>query len=112
MSAAPAPSVSDIETHWAVDPPSGTTQFIAPVVRFKLHNKSGKAQTSVQATAVFRRKGEEGQTWGTAYEQVASVQIRSPPSSSRVALQHDAATSPLLSTSHAASASGTVMTLW
>jgi hypothetical protein len=66
--------VSDVETHWAVDTPSGATQFIAPVVRFKVHNKSGKAQTSVQANAVFRRKGEEGMTWGSAYELAATRQ--------------------------------------
>jgi hypothetical protein len=66
--------VSEVETHWAVDTPSGATQFIAPVVRFKVHNKSAKPQTSVQATAVFRRKGEQGITWGSAFEQAATRQ--------------------------------------
>src|SRR5688572_12724818 len=45
-------SVSAVETHWAVDPSVGDTQYVAPVVRLKLHNKSEQAQTSVQATAV------------------------------------------------------------
>lgn len=67
-------SVSGVETHWAVDPSVGDIQYVAPVVRLKLHNKSEKPQTSVQATAVFRHKGEPDQTWGSDYVQVASRQ--------------------------------------
>ena len=67
-------SASDVETHWAVDPSVGDTQYVAPVVRLKLHNKSDKPQTSVQATAVFRHKGEPDQTWGSDYAQVATRQ--------------------------------------
>ena len=67
-------AVSEVETHWAVDPSIGENQYVAPVVRLKLHNKSEKAQTSVQATAVFRHKGEPDQTWGSDYAQVASRQ--------------------------------------
>jgi hypothetical protein len=67
-------SASDVETHWAVDPTVGDTQYVAPVVRLKLRNKSGEVQTSVQATAVFRHKGEPDQTWGSDYTQVASRQ--------------------------------------
>lgn len=67
-------SASDMETHWAVDPPVAGTQYVAPVVRLKLQNKSEEAQTSVQATAVFRHKGEPDQTWGSDYTQVASRQ--------------------------------------
>jgi hypothetical protein len=67
-------SVSAVETHWAVDPSVGDTQYVAPVVRLKLHNKSEQAQTSVQATAVFRHKGEPDQTWGSDYTQVATRQ--------------------------------------
>ncbi len=62
----------ELETHWAVDRPSAGMEYIAPVVRFKLHNQSKEAQTSVQTTAVFKRKGEESQTWGSDYAQAAS----------------------------------------
>ncbi|HVD76370.1 MAG TPA: hypothetical protein VNH43_02115, partial [Vicinamibacteria bacterium] len=31
--------VSDTETYWAIDNAQGERQFIAPVVRFKIHNK-------------------------------------------------------------------------
>ena len=64
--------VTDLETHWAVDSASGGTQYIAPVVRFKVSNVSGEAQGSVQATATFRRKGEENVTWGSDFRQVST----------------------------------------
>lgn len=60
----------DLETYWAVDPARGETQYLAPVVRFRLHNKGGKPQQSIQATATFRRKGEESLTWGSDWKQV------------------------------------------
>jgi hypothetical protein len=59
-----------LETYWAVDPARGETQYLAPVVRFRLHNKGGKPQQSIQATATFRRKGEESVTWGSDWKQV------------------------------------------
>lgn len=62
--------VRDLETYWAVDPAKGETQYLAPVVRFRLHNKGGKPQQSIQATATFRRKGEESLTWGSDWRQV------------------------------------------
>ena len=65
--------VSDLETHWAVDSgDAGGTQYIAPVVRFKVANISGAQQGSVQVTATFRRKGEENLTWGSDFRQVAT----------------------------------------
>jgi len=64
---------SDFETHWAVDSgDAGGTQYIAPVVRFKVANISGEQQGSVQLTATFRRKGEENLTWGSDFRQVAT----------------------------------------
>jgi hypothetical protein len=64
---------SEFETHWAVDSgDAGGTQYIAPVVRFKLSNISGENQGSVQVTATFRRKGEENLTWGSDFRQIAS----------------------------------------
>ena len=65
--------VSDFETHWAVESAdAGGTQYIAPVVRFKVSNISGEKQGSVQATATFRRKGEENLTWGSDFRQIAT----------------------------------------
>ena len=65
--------VSDLETHWAVDSAdAGGTQYIAPVVRFKVSNISGEQQGSVQVTATFRRKGEENLTWGSDFRQLAT----------------------------------------
>ena len=63
--------VSDLETHWAVDAPQSGTQYLAPVVRFHLRNRGGAPLRSVQATAVFRRKGES-ETWGSAWQQVTT----------------------------------------
>src|SRR5881397_422706 len=64
--------VSDVETYWAIDPAQGQTQYLAPVVRFQVRNRAGQPLRSVQATATFRRKGEEGQSWGSDFAQVGS----------------------------------------
>lgn len=65
-------AVSDLETYWAVDRPSAGTQYIAPVARFRLHNKGARPHRSIQASGTFRRKGET-QTWSGAFQQVAPV---------------------------------------
>jgi len=62
-------AVSDLETYWAVDPSAGGTQYLAPVVRFRLQNKAARAR-SIQATATFRRKGEAA-AWSSAWQQVS-----------------------------------------
>ena len=49
--------VVSLETYWAIDSPSGGTQYLAPVVRFGLKNKGAKSR-SVQAMATLRRQGE------------------------------------------------------
>jgi hypothetical protein len=64
--------LSEVETHWAVDSSTGDTRYIAPVVRFKTRNKSPESQGSIQATATFRRQGEENVTWGSDFRQVAT----------------------------------------
>ena len=62
--------LSGLETYWAVDSAMGERQYIAPVARFLLRNKGGETLRTVQATATFRRKGEEQLDWGTAWERV------------------------------------------
>jgi hypothetical protein len=64
----------ELETYWAVDSAVADRVYIAPVARFQVRNKGGEAIGSVQATASFRRRGEEQLDWGTAWEQVASSQ--------------------------------------
>lgn len=64
--------VADLETYWAIDASVGQTRYLAPCVRFRLRNKGRTSQGYVQATATFRRKGEETQTWGSGFEQVAA----------------------------------------
>jgi len=54
----------DLEGYWAVDPTVGETQYLAPVVRFKLQNKASEAW-SIQAMATFRREDDD-QTWSAA----------------------------------------------
>lgn len=76
--------VTDADAYWAVEPPMGGEQYIAPALKFRLHNRSDKAQHSVQAMAVFRRKGEENLTWGSAFEQVASRRAPLAPGQSIV----------------------------
>lgn len=62
--------VRELETYWAIDPTRAETQYMAPVVRFRLHNIGAKSQPSIQATATFRRKGEEAVSWGSDWKQV------------------------------------------
>jgi hypothetical protein len=61
--------VKDLETYWAVDAPKGETQYISPVVRFRLRNRWKAPERSIQAQAVFRRTGEEAE-WGSDWRQV------------------------------------------
>jgi hypothetical protein len=63
--------IRDIETHWAVDNSQVGTQYIAPVVRFRLTNISPEPQGSIEVTATFRRKGETA-TWGGDFRQVTT----------------------------------------
>jgi hypothetical protein len=62
--------VRELETYWAVDPAKGDTQYLAPVVRLRLHDKGAQPLKAIQATATFRRKGEETLTWGSDWKQV------------------------------------------
>src|SRR5512142_100710 len=82
--------VGDIDAYWAVDPAVGSTNYLAPAVRFAVRNKSTHATGSVQATAVFRRAGEEA-TWGSDWKQVvASAQPLGPGQSTTVMMKADA----------------------
>lgn len=63
-------SISDIETYWVVDAAKGGEQYIAPAIRFVLHNKGREVQDEVLATAAFFHKGQPGETWGSDWQQV------------------------------------------
>lgn len=62
-------ALSGFEGYWVVDLPKDGQTRIAPAVRFTLRNLG--AGRSVQATATFRRKGEEHLEWGSAWVQVS-----------------------------------------
>ena len=82
---------SEADAYWAVEPAMGGEQYIAPAVKFRLHNRSDAQQHSVQAMAVFRRKGEENVTWGSAFDQVVSRKAPLDPGQSvLVTLKSDA----------------------
>src|SRR5258708_8619409 len=51
---------------------------MAPAVRFRVHNKAPEPILSIQATATFRRVGED-ENWGSAWEQVTPVKKPLPP---------------------------------
>src|SRR5262245_19697703 len=59
----------EIETYWIVDTPKGATQYISPAVRFHLHNRTPEPIHAIQATANFKRAGEQ-ENWGSAWEEV------------------------------------------
>ena len=60
------------ETYWVVDAPVGRTQYLPPAVRFLVRNKGKRAWGNIEATATFRRKGEEDKAWGSDYQKVTS----------------------------------------
>ena len=64
--------VKVMETYWVLDSPARETQYMAPAVRISVRNKSPEKLRSIQATANFRRVGEE-ETWGSAWEQVTDA---------------------------------------
>jgi hypothetical protein len=66
----------DLEAYWAVDPAMGETQYLAPVVRFQLLNKSATSR-SLQAMATFRRK-DEGPSWSSAWFSASPLPDGSP----------------------------------
>jgi hypothetical protein len=74
--------VNEIETYWAVDSPRGDTQYIAPVVRFRLHNQTQKVLRSVDAQAGFRRVGEKEEDWASGSAIVATGKKPLPPGAS------------------------------
>jgi len=61
--------VVDFETYWVVDSTMGDRVFLAPAARVEIRNHSDRACPAIQATAVFRRVGEE-ETWGSDFQQV------------------------------------------
>jgi len=75
---------SDADAYWAVEPTMGGETYIAPALKFHLRNRSDRQQHSVQAMAVFRRKGEESLTWGSAFEQIVSRKAPLDPGQSVV----------------------------
>lgn len=70
--------IAGVETYWVLDSPRGDTQYMAPAIRFRVHNKSPEPILSIQATATFRRVGEE-ENWGSAWEQVTPAKKPLPP---------------------------------
>lgn len=58
--------VSDVETYWVIDKVVGTEEYIAPAVRFRLHNRGTRARRSVEVAGAFRRLGVP-ETWGSGW---------------------------------------------
>lgn len=79
-----------METYWVIDPSVGETQYLAPAVRFRLRNKGTAAHRTIQANAVFRRKGED-ETWGSDWQRVLpGGQAVEPGEDAVVVLKSDA----------------------
>ena len=79
-----------LETYYAIERKVGDTLYIAPVTRFTLRNKTKAPTRPIQASANFRRVGEEGQTWGGAWTQVSrSEKPLAPGASALVVLQSE-----------------------
>ena len=76
--------ISELETYWAVDRAAGERVYIAPVVRFSVRNKGAEELRTVQASANFRRKGEEQLEWGGAWQDLTPTGRPLPPGASRL----------------------------
>ncbi len=63
----------EIETYWAIERSSGQTQYLAPVARVVVKNRTSEPSRGIQATATFRRVSEPDESWGSAWEQVARI---------------------------------------
>lgn len=82
--------LTDVETYWVIDSALGMTEYIAPAVRFRLRNKGARPWAGIQATATFRRKGEESKTWGSDWRQVTtSAKPLAPGQDTLVVLKSD-----------------------
>jgi hypothetical protein len=64
-------AVKGIETYWIVDSPRGGQNYIAPVVRFRLENRSKEPIHAIQARARFPSPDQED-VWGSIQEQVST----------------------------------------
>ena len=79
--------VSEVEAYWSIDSSTGDTVYVAPVLRFRLDNLSATA--SIEATASFKRKGEDA-SWGSAWQRLSVPGKRLDPGRSQtVALKSD-----------------------
>ena len=65
-------AIAELEAYWAIARSAGETHYLAPVVRFRLRGIGDAPLRSVQANATFRRVGEEGRDWGSAFQQVVT----------------------------------------
>jgi hypothetical protein len=64
-------SVQGVQGYWVVDTEKSQTNYIVPTIRFELKNVSAEPISNIQATATFRRKGEDSQ-WGDSFVTVAT----------------------------------------
>ncbi len=76
--------ISGVETYWVVDASQNGEQYIAPAIRFDLRNKGKEPQDAVLATAAFYHKGQEGETWGSDWQQVVPRGKTLAPGASQV----------------------------
>jgi hypothetical protein len=82
--------ILELETYYAIERRAGDTLYISPVVRFTLRNKTKAPTRPIQASANFRRVGEEGQTWGGAWAQVTKAdKLLDPGAQTLVVLQSE-----------------------
>ena len=63
--------VQNLEGYWVLDKEKSPTNYITPTIRFELKNRSPAAVRDIEATATFRRKGEQSE-WGDAFVTIAN----------------------------------------
>jgi hypothetical protein len=85
--------ILELETYYAIERRAGDTLYISPVVRFTLRNKAKAPTRPIQASANFRRVGEEGQTWGGAWAQVTKADKLLDPGALTLVVLHKDVTS-------------------
>jgi hypothetical protein len=63
--------VQDLDGYWVIDTEKSATNYIAPSIVFTLKNKTSEPIGDIEATATFKRKGEDS-LWGDSFVIIAN----------------------------------------
>jgi hypothetical protein len=78
------------ESYWVIDSKVGQTNYVAPAVRLVVRNRGNQAHRAIEATASFRRVGEENLSWGSAWARLTPLgKTLAPGATATIVLKSD-----------------------